>query len=83
MSDAYIVTGLLRDERTVVLDEAVPVALGRVRVVVEPMPATEGPRSYREVIDSIGERQRLRGHQPPTRDSVDSALRAERESWGE
>ncbi len=82
MSETYTVTGSLTDSRTVALDEAVPMASGRVRVVVERL-AAEGRRPYREVMDAIRDRQRLRGHRPPSSDSVDAWIRAERESWGE
>ena len=83
MCEAYVINGILTDERTVALDEAIPVTSGRVRVVVEPIVVSKEPRSYREVMESIRHRQNLRGHKPPTRESVDSFLRSERESWGE
>jgi len=35
-----------------------------------------------EVMETIRERQRLRGHQPPTKEEVDAYLQAERDSWG-
>ena len=35
MEQAYVLTGELRDGRSLVLDEAVPLAAGKVRVTVE------------------------------------------------
>lgn len=35
MEKAYVLTGELRDGRSLVLDEAVPFAAGKVRVTVE------------------------------------------------
>jgi hypothetical protein len=82
MQNAYVAIGTLLDGQTVKLDEPLPLATTRVRVVVEPL-APSQPASYREVLAAIRERQRQRGHQPPTREEVDAALRAERESWDE
>jgi len=81
MHNAYIVTGTLTDNHTVKLDEALPLTSTKVRLVVEPL-SLVSQRSYPEVMAEIRQRQRARGHQPPTRDEVDSYLRAERESWG-
>ena len=80
MRHAYIVTGTLTDAYTLTLDEAIPLMSQKVRVVVEPL-VTTSPRPYREVIATIRARQQARAHQPPTREKVDAAVRAERESW--
>ena len=82
MHNAYIVTGTLTDAQTVTLDEPLPLTPTKVRLVVEPLlPAS--PRRYQEVVAEIRERQRARGHQPPSREEVDAYLQAERDSWGE
>jgi carbohydrate-binding DOMON domain-containing protein len=82
MQSAYIVTGTLTDAQTVTLDEALPLTSTKVRLVIEPLSSTS-PRQYREVIAQIRERQRARGHKPPTREEVDAYLQVERDSWGE
>ena len=82
MSETDLLTGSLTDSPTVALDEAVPRASGRVRVVVERIEA-QGPRAYREVMEEIRARQHRRGHRPPSREAVDASIRAEREGWGE
>lgn len=80
MCNSYIVTGVLRDARTVTLDEALPLHGGKVRLVVEPLsPASE--RSYEDVLAEIRGRQAARGHRPPTPADVDEFLRTERNSW--
>jgi len=82
MRNAYIVTGEMTDDRTVRLDEALPVGSVKVRVVVEPIsPALRRP--IQEVLAEIYRRQEIRGHQPPTKEEVDAYLRTERDSWEE
>jgi hypothetical protein len=80
METAYIVTGTLTDEHTVKLDEALPLAQGKVRLSVEPL-APKLPRPHDEVIAEIRQRQRARGHKPATRAEIDAYLQAERDSW--
>jgi hypothetical protein len=77
----YVVTGTISDEHTVALDEPLPISQGRVRLVVEPI--TFPQRSYLEVMETIRERQRLRGHAPPTKEAADTYIQAERNSWGD
>lgn len=83
MNNTYIVTGTLTDERTVTLDEALPLTLTpmKVRLVVGPLRSAP-QRPYLEVMADIRQRQQARGHQPPTREEVDAYLQAERDSWG-
>lgn len=82
MAQAYILTGTLQDAQTILLDEALPLASGRVRVTLEPL-QPEARKSYLEVIAGIRQRQRARGHQPRTREEVDADLSAERERLGD
>jgi len=80
METAYIVTGTLTDEHTVKLDEALPLAQGKVRLSVELL-APAAKRPHDEVIAEIWARQNARGHQPRTREEIDALLQAERDSW--
>jgi hypothetical protein len=82
MQNAYIVTGSVADERTLTLDEPLPVKAGKVRVTVEVLPA-EPRRTLSEVLEEIHRGQRERGFVPPTREEVDAYLKAERDSWDE
>jgi hypothetical protein len=80
MQQAHVVTGSLTDSLTVRLDEPIPASGGKVRVIVE---VTEVARkmSHEEFLAWLRERQEARGHVPRSRDEVDAALKAERESW--
>jgi hypothetical protein len=80
VEQAYVVMGSVVDGQTIKLDEALPITAGKVRVVVEALPA-EGESTLQEVLDKIHQGQRERGFVPPTREEVDTYLRAERESW--
>jgi hypothetical protein len=82
MQTAYIVTGTLNDDRTVTLDEALPLEPMKVRLAIEPL-APKPSRAHDEVIADIWERQQRRGYQPPTRAEVDAYLNAERDCWDE
>ena len=82
MNIIYTVTGKLTDDRTVALDESLPLAQMKVRLVVQPL--TSSPhRPYREVLAEIRVRQQTRGYEAPSRDEVDASLQVERESWEE
>jgi hypothetical protein len=82
MAKPYVLTGTLRDELTVALDEALPLKSGRVRLTLEAV-GPEPQKHYQEVLADIRRRQRARGHQPRTREEVDASLASERESWGQ
>ena len=82
METAYIVTGTLTDEHTVKLDEALPLAQGKVRLSVEPL-APAPKRLHDEVVAEIWARQQARGHQPSTREEIAAYLQAERDSWND
>ena len=81
VQNAYIVTGTLTNERTVTLDEALPLPSTKVRLVIEPL-GTASQRSYQEIVAAIRERQATRGHRSPTTEEIDAYLQAERDSWG-
>jgi hypothetical protein len=81
MHNAYIMTGTLTNERTVTLDEALPLPATKVRVVIELL-GSASHHSYQEIVAAIRERQAARGHRPPTTEEVDAYLQAERDSWG-
>jgi hypothetical protein len=80
MHHAYVLTGSMSDERTVRLDEALPIKEGKVRVVVELVSGEKKP-TLSEVLETIHRGQRERGFVSPTREQVDAYLKAERESW--
>ena len=79
MTSTYVLTGTMTGGTVIQLDEAVPLT-GKVRIVVETLPADESP-SYDQVMEMIRARQKARGHVPSTREEVDAYLRAERAGW--
>jgi hypothetical protein len=80
MSGIYELTGELTDSRHVTLDEPVPLAPGKVRVIVEQVPTGVKP-DLAAFERTLRERQAARGHVPPTKEEVDAYLNAERDSW--
>jgi hypothetical protein len=80
VQSAYVLTGSVADERTLKLDEALPIKAGKVRVTVEVLPAEPRP-TLGEVLDRIHLGQQARGFVPPTRAAIDAYLQAERDSW--
>src|SRR5262245_29829583 len=82
MHNAYIVTGSIADERTLKLDEALPVKAGQVRVTLEVLKDESKP-TLSQVLEQIHQGQRERSFMPPTREEVDAYINAERDSWDE
>jgi len=70
MAKLHVVTGTLKDDQTVTLDEASPLRPGRVLLTVESL-LPEPRKRYQDVLAAIRQRQRARGHQPrPLTESV-------------
>jgi hypothetical protein len=80
VQETYTVTGSVADERTLKLDEPLPIKAGQVRVTVEVL-ETPPKLPYAQFMAWLRKRQDERGHVPPTRDEVDAYLNAERDSW--
>lgn len=74
MKQAYIVTGTLKGNQTLVLDEPLDMYDWKVRVIVEPVEALPR-RPVKEVIAEIRREQKARGHVPPTKEEIDEYLR--------
>ena len=81
MLEHYTVTGTLSDERTVVLDQPVPLPTGRVRVTVVILPATQSKVPFLVKLEAIHQALRASGYRSRTRKQVDAQIQAERESW--
>lgn len=80
VKQAYIVTGTLKGDRTLVLDEPIGLYDYKVRVIVEPMEALPR-RPHKEVIAEIRRRQDERGYIPPTPEETEARIREIREGW--
>ena len=81
MEQAYVLTGELRDGRSVMLDEAVPLAAGKVRVTVQRIAKSGVPRSHAEVLADIHAQLKASGHVAPTAQEVAMRIEEERRSW--
>ncbi len=53
MEKAYVLTGELRDGRSLVLDEAVPLAAGKVRVTVEAIAKAPGTQLSEATVSGV------------------------------
>jgi hypothetical protein len=81
MQNAYIVTGTMKNSRTVTLDETLPLTPSKkVRLVIEPL-LSRSERTYQEIISEIRKRQHDRGHKPLAKEEVDKYLQFERSNW--
>ena len=84
MIDPIVVTGELKDAKTIVLDEPLPVAAGRVEVAVRVVPTVPPPKlTLEEFVRELRARQAARGHSPRTAEEIREAMRIERASWGD
>jgi hypothetical protein len=81
MSYPCVVTGTLSDDQTVILDEPVPLPVGRVRVTVETLPAAESNGTFLTKLEAIRQALRASGHRFRTKEEIDAQIQAERESW--
>ena len=82
MTTIYTVTGTLRDNRVVTLDESIPLYSQRVRLTVEPLPQeiADGQR-FLNTLHAIRDKLAATGYQLRTKEEIDAQIRAERESW--
>ncbi len=80
MKEAYIVTGTLKGDRTLVLDEPIGLHDYKVRVIVEPVEALPR-RSFKETMAEIRRMQDESGYVPPTKEESEARIREIREGW--
>ena len=80
VKQAYIVTGTLKGDRTVELDEPIGLHNYKVRVIVEPVEPLPR-RSHKEVMAEIRRMQDERGYVPPTKEESEARIREIREGW--
>lgn len=74
MKEAYIITGTLKGDRTLILDEAIGLYNYKVRVIVEPVEALPR-RPLKEVMEEIWREQDERGYVRKTKEEIDKYLR--------
>lgn len=83
MADSYIMTATLTNKKTLLLDEALPLVPGRVRVTIEELPQTQMATSFLTKLNSIHQALADSGYQPRNKEAIDAQIRAERECWEE
>ena len=81
MKQAYIVTGTLKGDRTLVLDESIGLYDYKVRVIVEPVEALPRRHSHKEVMEKIRSSQDERGYVPDA-EKIDAHVREVMEGRG-
>ena len=74
VKQAYIVTGTLKGDRTLVLDEPIGLYDYKVRVIVEPVEPLPR-RPLKEVMEKIWREQDERGYVRKTKEEIDDYLR--------
>jgi len=80
-SEIYTHVGTLATPQTVILDYPVMLPLGRVRVVVEPLPAVPPEHTWLRTLAEIREALQKSGYQSRDKEEIDAQIQAERESW--
>lgn len=80
MTDTYSTTATLINEKTVILDEALPIS-GRVRVTIEALPDKQKTTSFLAKLQAIHQALADSGYQPRTKEVIDAQIQTEREIW--
>lgn len=81
MADTYETTAVFSDEKTLVLDERLPIAGGRVRITVESLEQVEHPSDFLTRLKAIHDELFASGFVPRTREQVDAELDQLRNEW--
>ena len=81
MSEPYTMSGTLSNEKVVILDKAVPLPPGRVRVTVEALPDDQPEGTFLTRLHVIRQALRDSGYHFRTKEEIDAQIQAERESW--
>ncbi len=83
MANTYVTTATLRNKRTLILDEAVPHMSKQVRVTIEELPQAQMPTSFLVKLQAIHKELHTSGYQPRGKETIDTYIHEERNSWGE
>ncbi len=79
MAETYTAIGKLSNEKTVVLEKALPIKEGQVRVIVQPLSPKTG--DFREKLAEIRNFLADSGYKNRTKTQIDADLTAERDAW--
>jgi hypothetical protein len=83
MINSYTTTATLSYKKTLILDEPIPLAGGRVRVTVEQLPEALLGTAFLVKLRAIHQRLRESGYQSRSKEEIDAQIKAERDSWEE
>ena len=84
MADLYITTATLTNKKNLILDEALPLMSGRVRVTIEELPEAQmAAVSFLTKLQAIHQALAESGYQPRNKEMIDAQIHAERDSWEE
>jgi len=83
MGDSYTTTATLSNKKTLILDEPVPLTVGRVRVTIEQLPEALSGTAFLVKLLAIHQRMRESGYRSRSKEEIDAQIRAERDSWEE
>jgi len=83
MSTLYTTTATLADRNTLILDNALPLTVKRVRVTIEDMSAATADASFLLKLQAIHQMLADSDYQSRSQEAIDKQIRAERESWDE
>ncbi len=83
MSGSYSMTATLTNKKTLLLDEALPIVPGRVRVTIEELPKAQMAASFLTKLQAIHQTLTDSGYQSRNKETIDAQIHAERDSWEE
>jgi hypothetical protein len=81
VSEVCTVTGTLSNSRTAILNEAIPISDGPVRVTVETVPSAGHKGEFIARLAEIRGLLYASGYRLRSKEEVDAQIQSERDSW--
>lgn len=83
MTPSVVIEGTVNSDGTLVLQQQVALPAGRVQVTVTPLPELPKDDPFWQMMQSIWEGQKARGHVPRSTEEVESERAVVRKEWEE
>ncbi|HEY7315262.1 MAG TPA: hypothetical protein VH643_38380 [Gemmataceae bacterium] len=83
MSSAVVIQGIVKPDGTLELEDKVILPAGRVQVTVTPLPELPKDDPFWQMMRTIWDGQKARGHVPRSAAEVEAERKALREEWDE
>lgn len=83
MSNTVVVEGVVRSDGTLSLPENIHLPVGRVQVMVTPLPDLPKNDPFWQMMQGIWDGQKARGHIPRSAEEVETERCVVREEWEE